>query len=302
MVSAVRILALVGTLHASVAWGAPCEHSNQIVGDPALVATVGELLARHGIANESEGCSVVRARLERRGSAIIVVRVGDPEEERVVSDPATAATVIETWSRDDFEKPLLASHPLLVLSAPAPMAAPRESLSEPAPSVPSRGVHVFGAAETSFADDRTSWVGAVVGVCVQLGRACASARGRFATVVGGPGMWSEAERHAMDLLIGGDIPFAIRRTTLSLGFGAGMGAVNTGSLASGMRDGSETFGLRADAHVAWAIPLGYRISIELSAAIDISQVTDFEGSVSPAVANEPRLFGRLGVGLGFGSR
>ncbi|MBL0220810.1 MAG: hypothetical protein IPQ07_43940 [Myxococcales bacterium] len=295
-------------LAARAAAASPCEPSAALAGDPALVATVGDLLVQHGIGNVGEGCPRVRARLERRDRSIVVVRVGDPEEERVVTEPATAATIIESWSRSDFENPLLATHAAtLTLVTPVTPAATsvtslREALTPsapPLPSMPAR-LQLFSAAETSFADDRTSWVGFMVGVCVQLGRACASARGRYAAVVDGPGMWSEAERHAADVLFGGDIPFRLGHTTLSTGFGAGMGSVHTGTRASGMPQGSETFGLRADAHMAWTIPLGLRIALEVSATLDVSQVTDVEGSVSAGVTNEPRIFGRLGAGLRFG--
>lgn len=314
----VRPLGIAGVLLAARAAAAsPCEPSAALAGDPDLVATVGELLAHHGVGNIGEGCPRVRARLERRDGSIVVVRIGDPEEERVVTEPATAATIIESWSRSDFENPLLATHaapPMSVTSvtsvtpvtpvmpAAASVTSVRETLTpnaRPVSAMPAR-LQLFSAAETSFADDRTSWVGFMVGVCVQLGRACASARGRYAAVVDGPGMWSEAERHAADVLFGGDIPFRLGHTTLSTGFGAGMGSVHTGTRASGMPQGSETFGLRADAHMAWTIPLGLRIALEVSATLDVSQVTDVEGSVSAGVTNEPRIFGRLGAGLRFG--
>ncbi len=303
MSSFVRPLGIAGVLLAARAASAtPCEPSAALAGDPALVAVVGDLLVQHGVGNVGEGCPRVRARLERRDGSIVVVRIGDPEEERVVSEPTTAATIIESWTRSDFENPLLATRSAPMMHLPSSVASVREALAPsapPVPAVPAR-LQMFAAAETSFADDRTSWMGVMVGVCVQLGRACASARGRYAAVVDGPGMWSEAERHAADVLFGGDIPFRIGRTTLSTGFGAGMGSVHTGTRASGMPQGSETFGLRADAHVAWTIPLGLRLSLELSATLDVSQVTDVEGSDSAAITNEPRIFGRLGAGLRFG--
>ena len=298
----IHAVAVGGTLLAtSVARATPCAPSAHVTGDPELVTVVGELLVRHGILNEGDGCPVVRARLERRGVVIAVVRVSEPIEERLVSEAVTAATVIESWSRSDFQDPLLELHEP-VMPSPSTATAPTisQSATPPASYVPPRGVQAFGAMETSFADDRTIWAGGVVGVCIQLGRTCATARARFATVVDGPGMWREAERHAADVLFGGDVPFGLGATKVSFGFGAGMGTVNTGSRASGMAEGSETFGLRADAHVAWIIRLGHRLSFDLSATLDVAQVTDVEGTLTPSAIAEPRMYGRLGAGLRLG--
>jgi hypothetical protein len=298
MVRAFVIVAIAS----SAAWA--CPPAAELAGDPTLVGLVNEILAKHGVATGPGECAPLRARLERRGIAIVVVRMGDPTEERIVSDPATAATVIETWSRSDFEDPLLASHPLaaLPLRAEAPAALPREAATQDAVRrVAPRGIQIFAAVETSFADDRTSWAGALIGVCIQVGRVCVSARGRVATVVDGPGMWDEAERHTADVLFGGDVPFALGPTTFTFGIGAGMGSVHTGSRATGMPEGSETFGLRADAHLGWTLRLGHRISLDLSTAIDVAQVTDVEGTARPEVTSEPRLFGRFGAGLRFGA-
>lgn len=299
------VLALVGPLGLGSAMAAPCAPSVQVSGDPALVATVGELLVRHGISNEGEGCPVVRVRLEHRGEEIVVFRLGEPTEERLVGEPATAATLIESWSRSDFEKPLLASLPpaARVADRAPPPPAPREPTAAGRAYAPPRGVQVFGVAETSLADDRTTWAGAVVGVCVQLGRACATARGRVAALLDGPGVWGTAERHTTDVLFGGDIPFGLGRSTLTLGFGAGMGAVHTGlRSASGGQEGSETFGLRADAHLAWTVSLAASLSLDLAASLDVSQVTDVESSSMSSLRDEPRLFARLGAGLRFGGR
>ena len=74
------VLALVGPLGLGSAMAAPCAPSVQVSGDPALVATVGELLVRHGISNEGEGCPVVRVRLEHRGEEIVVFRLGEPTD------------------------------------------------------------------------------------------------------------------------------------------------------------------------------------------------------------------------------
>ncbi|MCX5744832.1 MAG: hypothetical protein NT062_20280 [Proteobacteria bacterium] len=213
-----------------------------------------------------------------------------------MSDPETAATVIESWSRNDLTGPLLATHPMETMTTPRAIGV-RESI--PTSYQPPRGVHVFAHAETSFAGDQTVWIGVAVGVCIQVGRACVSARGRFAAVVDGPNRTSieDITRSAEDALFGGEIPFGIGPTTLWFGFGAGMGAVHTGSTGGAMPLGSETFGLRADTHVGWTIRVIDRLSLELSATLDVAQATDVEGSLSAAAMQEPHLFARFGAGV-----
>lgn len=312
MAASFRALALSVTLLAARAAAAgPCEVAIEVTGDPALVATVRRLLAERDPAAATASCPVVHARLERRGAAIAVVRVTEVVEERIVTAPETAAAVIESWSRTDLEEPLLELDALAPLAAPSPadVAPPAargpatlSSTVRPRPVMRSGGLQGFAALESSFADDQTRWTGAVVGVCVPLGRICASARARFAAVTDGPRMWSWAERQAEDVLFGGDVPVGLGRTRLTVGFGAGMGAVHTRSRADGESAGSETFGLRADTHAAWQVPISSWLAIDLSATIDLAQVVDAEVSRTPSIADEPWLLARLGAGLRVGGR
>ncbi len=304
MIRAFVLGAVASSVLAAPVRADPCPPSADLAGDPALVGAVRDLLSQHGVETPTVACLPSSARLERRGAAIVVVRMGAQTEERIVSDLATAATVIESWSRNDFEGPLL-THPVIV-AAPlvvVPSRPLREAATQAAAAyVTPRSIQGFAAGEASIADDQTSWLGVVLGMCIQVGRVCVSARGRMATVVDGAGMWDERERHAADVLFGGDIPFALGPTTLTIGFGTGMGSVHTGSHATGMAQGSETFGLRGDAHVGWAILVGHGVAIDLTGAIDVSQVTDVEGSLSAEASAEPRLFARVGAGLRFGVR
>ncbi len=294
---------LVGT---SAARAAPCD-APVVIGDPALVASVTEILSAH---IPTDSCAAVRVRLDGRESSIVVVHLDATDtviEERVVSEPATAATVIESWSRSDLVTPLLSVHPLDLPERHVP--PPRVAFFLPtvverrveSPSS-TRGVALTAAMETSFANDRTSWVGGVVGICIRVGRICVATRARFATLVDGPGIWKFTDRRGIDAVFGGDIPFGVGPTTLVAGFGVGMGAVRTIRRTDGMDAGSVTFGIRAETHVAWVIPLGRRIALDLSATLNLAQVTDVESSTTGSLADEPRALGRLGAGLRFGGR
>ena len=79
-----------------------------------------------------------------------------------------------------------------------------------------------------------------------------------------------------------------------------MGATHTGIVESAGMHGAETFGLRADAHVSWIIPITRSLGVDLSAALGVAQVTDVESSSMTRIVDEPRFLGRLGAGLRFG--
>jgi hypothetical protein len=284
-------------LATSAALAAPCPPTVALTGDPDLIASVAEVLAAHGVAAATPACPGIQARLGVRAGFITVDRIGPDDvtrESRMLAEPATVASVIESWTRLDLEEPLLAVHPI-------PPPDPRDEITRPPTRVAARDVQVFGAMEASFADDLTSWMGVVVGVCVEVDSVCVSARGRFATIASGAGLWSQVERHSQDALIGGDIPFRVGPATMTFGFGAGMGSVHTGLRENGAMQGSETFGLRADVHLAWSLPIARHLALDVSASLDGAQVTDVE-STRGQLANEPHVFGRLGAGLRYGAR
>jgi hypothetical protein len=274
-------------------------------GDPALAASVSELLDARGV------CASVHASIERRGETL-VVEVDGPSGpsgeriERVVTDLGTAATVIESWSTD-VSAPLLAARTLAIVPAPAPAPVTIErtaSATRPA----ARGVQLFAAGETSYASDHTSWVGIQIGACVMLGPVCAAARVRYATVATGPGMWQgQLDRRGVEVLFGGDIPFRIGSATLSPGFAAGLGSTHTHmdvpmeSMApDGVHMGSETGGLRADIHATLSIPMSPRLALDLSFTFDITQATHVESFSSVPMPDDPLALARFGIGLRYG--
>ncbi|HWU87030.1 MAG TPA: hypothetical protein VN253_07135 [Kofleriaceae bacterium] len=290
-------VALIVGLAASSAAADPCPPSVALAGDPELVASVGEVLLVHGVEAEAGDCPVLRARLERRGGMIAVTRETGRAATHVVGEPATAAALLESWASTDEIDPLLAVTP----QAP-PHLAPAAVTAGPAPHMApllQRRIHMFAAFETSIADDRSGWVGSDAGVCVMLSALCAAVRVRVAVVVGINELREGISRRGVDILFGGDAPLRLGETTVSLGGAAGLGTVHTRSELPMVSAGSETFGLRADAHVVWTIPVSTRVSLDLAASIGAAQVTDVERSHG-AYADEPRLFARLGAGLRYG--
>lgn len=274
-----------------------------ITGDDDVVRAIEALLARRGIRLAEGECTGVRAHVERRADTFAisvdfverdVARTSSSSAiERTVGELATAATVIESFTRDDA-RPLLPVRPR-PQRVTIELAKPPQSPA--APATHARGIQVFAAAETSVGSDHTNWLGAHVGICITLGPICAAARLRHAQVVAGEGMWrTEMERRSTELLLGLDVPFSLGRSTLSPGFAAGMGSMWTRS-DDGTTAG-ESGGLRADVHVTLSVPLSKRWALDLSTALDLTQETRIESKMP--LPDEPLALLRFGVGVRYG--
>jgi hypothetical protein len=271
-----------------------CTTAATLDGDPVVLAPVAAALQEHGVAVNVEGCVGVRARVERDGAQLTVRIDGGSESiTRSVADAASAATVIESWTRSDVVAPLLEI---------------RTPLAEPEASVPieqriivlePRGIHVFTAGETSLASDGTMWVGGSVGACVRLGPMCAAARARFAQVLLGPHPFDGAiDRHSIEVLLGADLPLSYGGVKFAPGLAGGMGSIHTTfEDEEGLHMGRETGGMRADAHITVSIPLRHKLAFDLAGSVDVIQQTEIEHTSTMKMPGDPVGFLRVGAGL-----
>ena len=264
-------------------------------GDPVTIDAIGELLGVRGIALDP-ACEVAATIEPGADQLAIHLALSDGSTvDRVVAEAHTAATVIESFVRADIGSSLLVG---TVLPPPPPPRedAPRVVLGAPAPAPSPRGVHVFGAFETSFGNDRTGWIGGHVGACVMLGPVCGAARLRHASVISGPDIWSQTERRNTELLVGIDLPFAAGPVLVSPGFAAGIGVMHTRGVTHDMR--AETGGLRADVHATLSVPVWRKLALDIFVAADLTQEAHVEwGPEMVPLPPEPRLLVRFGAGL-----
>jgi hypothetical protein len=224
--------------------------------------------------------------------------------ERTVGEPATAATVIESWARTDLATPLLETR--AVPAAEARIAAPAPAVAL-APAA--QGIQLFLAEETSLASDHTVWQGMQLGACVMLGPVCAAARVHGGKVIARPDGWDRFVRKGAEAYVGIDIPIAAGRMRLTPGFAAGYGTMLTHHIGDGdQKTGIEISGPRAEVHVALAIPLTPHIAIDLATSAELTQATGMEthGSApSPDAAilypDEPRALFRFAIGVRYGA-
>ena len=330
--------ALVPGGGAGVARAGTCPPAVALTGDADAVRAVRAQLDARGIAGETPSCPAVRARIERRGALLVVgILPRAPDDgpgaasgagpgvgpdavpggvpgvvpdvvpdvviERAVGEPATAATVIESWARTDLAAPLLETR--AVPAAEARVAAPAPAVAL-APAA--QGIQLFLAEETSLASDRTVWQGAQLGACVMLGPICAAARVHGGKVIAKPDGWDRFARKGGALYVGIDVPIAAGRTRLTPGFAAGYGMMLTHHIGDGEKTGIEISGPRAEVHVALAIPLTPHIAIDLATSAELTQATGMEthGSApSPDAAilypDEPRALFRFAIGVRYGA-
>jgi hypothetical protein len=260
-------------------------------------AGIGELLTERGI-RSSDTCALA-VTIERLDEHLVLHIARDGSlVDRMAADARTAATIIESFVREDIGDALLAARAAPPPPPPPPAPAVHDDRVVAISSPPSsrRGVQLFGELESSYGNDGTGWVGAHVGACIMLGPVCAAARIRHAEVVGGPEVWDQTSRRSAEVLLGIDVPFALGRMLLSPGFAAGMGVMHTRGETHDMR--VETGGLRADVHATLSVPLWRKLALDVFGAADLTQEAHVEwGPEMVPLPPEPRLLLRVGVGL-----
>ena len=317
-VPVIRVLAML-LIAVRVARAGSCPPAVALSGDDDAVRAVRDQLAARGIAGETPSCPALRAQVERRGAQLVVrmVQAGQPGVpahgsddgaeggiERVIGEPQTAATVIESWVRGDVASSLLEPRDV----PPPDAVAPPSASGEPSAT----GIQLFAAAETSLASDRTVWQGLQLGACIMLGPVCATARVRAAKVVARSDAWRRFKRKSGELLGGIDIPIAVGGLRLRPGVSAGYGSMLTHQVGDDREAGIEMSGLRAEAHIGLSIPLSAHLAIDLVTAAELTQATAIETRGMPvatsapadsmvASPDEPRALFRLAVGIRYGA-
>jgi hypothetical protein len=272
-----------------------CPPTVRLGGEKTLVSAVAPVLAERGISTEESACPALDVMLERRGRATLVSASPDDEQATAleVTDARTAATVIESWVRTDFEAPLLARHPPADdVEVPVGLiVAAHQAAARPSFQVATLG-------ELGAASDRTSWGGFQLRACWMVGRACIGGRARFASVLDGPGAWEAAmDREAADALVDAELPLRLGPLVLSPGLGVGFGWMHTHEEDS--LDTKQTAGLRGELHLALAVPLTRHVALESTLALELAETLITEARDRERLPNDPRALAHAGLGLRF---
>lgn len=275
---------------------AECPPTAVSSGDPVLVRSLSARLAASGIATAStEGCPVVHVRVEQRGDRVHLVMADafSRTGQRQVQDVATAAAIVESWTRQEIEEgslPDLAPPPSATTDVVAPAAAvsPR--------STPS-GIGL--ALETAAADDGSLWLGGSASACYAVGPVCVGGLVRVARDTRSTGDTADAnhrstEAHALATI---DLPRRAGAFTISPGAGLGYGylAVSASHLDAHMLPVEVTrssHALRGDLHVTASRALTDRIAV-------IAELRGDLALARTAIPGGPRGFARASIGFRF---
>jgi hypothetical protein len=272
----------------------PCRPVARLSGDPAHTQAVLLALGERGVdAVGTSRCGVVAVRVEPAGSRLrlSLTDAGGRQLEREADDATVAATIIESWVRDDVSAPLLAPRP-------APAMVP--VLAVEAPRGPAFALGVAG--RVGAGSDGSTWLGARAHACARAGWFCLGVVAHLGVDSGASGDAGEldSERRELGLLLAVDRPFGLGPSwRLRPGLAAGLMSFTS------TRDGDEEepASLAVEAHAALTWPLAGAWNLELDLALAAlplvdERFTDDEDGVVIAGAPAVRLW--LGLGLSHG--
>jgi hypothetical protein len=293
-------LGLTLALGGSAAAAEPCRVAAVLEGDAELVDSITTALAGRGIETTAAAeCPAAKARIGRRGAAI-VVSVEDPDgrrSERALDDVEAAASLIESWARQDMNAALLFGW-----TYAAPDRTPERPVAEaqvvPPPARPSRDpITLHAGGETSIGFDGSAWVGGSVGACVRVGVACIGATARLLAGVGA------GTRRGYDVLGAVEVPIRRGRIVVVPGAAVGAGRIELGTSQGQDSQRVREYGARGDAHVSIAYALAGHLAIHagLSAGASLFGATDAQNLDGNSIPGEPRGFVRADLGLRIGA-
>jgi hypothetical protein len=285
----VRRAIFVGVMLAASAAHAECPPTALSSGDPVLARSLSDRLAANGIATTSiDGCPAVRVRVEQRGDQLHLemadafARVG----QRQVRDVATAAAVVESWTRHEIEE---GSMPALVDAAPL--------VARPASSATGLGL----AFESSIGDDSSLWIGAAASGCVAMGPVCTGGLIRGARDTRSTGDTQDSNHRSSELhaLATVDLPRRLGAFTISPGAGIGYGWLDITSTHLDIHmlpveDSVSSHALRGEVHVTFTRRIGGGFAL-------VGDVRADSALARTEIPGGPRGFVRAAFGLRFGA-
>ena len=284
-------------LAAHAARAADCPATAVIEGDGGLVDSIDAQLVRRGVSTTPiASCPVARARIERRGTQVTVIVI-DPSgrrSERTLADVDAAASLIESWARQDMN-----AAALLGWTEPPPVVTePKVDVAKAAPP-PVRERDLVTAAvagETSIGFDGTPWFGGRATACMRMGPACGGATAR---------VLSAQPRLGFDLIANVDVPYALGERFVVL-IGGGIGA---GWFRSQYSEGEAvriiaTVGVRLDGHASLSFAFSRYVALHAGVSFGASPqapvVIDSMADM-PLTNGEPPGFFRGDIGLQIGA-
>jgi hypothetical protein len=235
-------------LVAAPAWaGAECKPAVIAAGDHTLVDKLVARLTASGIATTATaGCPSVHVQVEMRGERVHVAMTDafDRPGEREVDDVATAAVIVESWTRQEID----------VGSLPAQPGPPRH--------------YDLGAtAISALGTNGTTWVGGALSACASIGPVCTGVLVRGETDTGATGDSSTVAQssYALTGLATIDMPWHAGGVVVEPGIGLGYGWLHVvthhhDAMNDPLDVPSSDHRLQTGAHVALHYPIGSHVA------------------------------------------
>ncbi len=213
-----------------------CAARVELEGDTAVVGQVGTELARLGVERgvPAPGCRGVSARVEADGEGVAVaIRDGSRRSEgRVVSDPAIAASWIDSWLHDDLDgRAWLLAAPVSLPAATPPTLTTTTTMVGPRPSWIESAQLAVGW-ERAWTDDNASADGFGIAGCVRTGMLCVGGRGRYVREADRSLALTTMGRSDLSLLATVALPVRAGRMSIAPELGLGVGRTATRRIES----------------------------------------------------------------------
>ncbi|HEY4178001.1 MAG TPA: hypothetical protein VGM90_14235 [Kofleriaceae bacterium] len=259
---------LAASLFGRSARAESCPVTAVLEGDGALVDSLDTTLGKRGVSTTaSENCPATHARIDRKGAGIAISLV-DPagrRSERTIADVDAAASVIESWARQDVNEASLLGWTIDPVAAPSEPSGPVDSLVAHAPAreLAHDPLMVAAMGEGSMDFGGAAWYGGVAAVCVRVGPMCLGARGRAAT--------TSDRRANYDVLAAADVVAPLSRNVAFVaGAGGGVGRYSAPYQQGDDAMRAQTDRLRIDAHIGFTFQLARHISLDLGIAAGLT--------------------------------
>ncbi|NOY90562.1 MAG: hypothetical protein GXP55_05075 [Deltaproteobacteria bacterium] len=282
-------------------------------GDPVLTLDVQARLARRGVVTAADpSCPAVTVSLSvcEAGIRMTVVDSMRPTEERVVSDTSVAASVIESWARQDIDAPLLRGPEFesAVAFASAELDLELVELQpRPREPAPSRYFAATTSVGLGVAGDESVWLDSELRACLGFGPLCTGAviRGRFDLGLSGDSSQFSTERTGLDVLLTAGVPADVGTMELTPSIGAGAGWLHSRSGGDRLRDGAvsrDSAGIRLEVRLDLAIPLATHWAISTALQLLVSPLAHTAPGMDGGtlLAGEPRWSIGAEIGLRYG--
>ena len=293
------LLTLAGVLGLATPAGASelCPPTAILSGPGPLVQELTRALVERGVRVEPAGlppgdCKPLVVELTA-SDGLFGVSIADAwgrTAERTVKDPATAATLIESWARMDLLDGATTTSSVSASAAASPPPPLKNAQPEtptqkmeptalaaaaPSPTVVEKTSLFRLSAEGGMGKDGLRWIGLAGSACARLGPVCLGMKARYGI--------SQERQNAVDGLAVLDLPLVFGRVSLTPGVGVGVGWLSGRDQGFGAFGHQDDAGLapRAELHLMASVRLSERLSLELGAA----------GTVAPSFGHHRELMG-----------